>query len=74
MTTEITSHSVIARIRAFYQRCPDEELSIKQIALKFECRVRTVHKALQELKGEGDIESVHVVRRRIKGIAREVKA
>lgn len=69
-----TSRSVIARIRMFYRDRPDEELSIPQIAVKFGCKIKTVHKALQELKAEGEIESVHVVRRRSNGIAREVQA
>lgn len=64
--------SVPEAVRRFFLANPDEELTFEQLALKFGCTVWTARHAVRELKEAGLIESVHVIRNRSKGIAKEV--
>lgn len=63
--------SIRTKIEWFYERNPDEELSYKQIMLKFNCSLKTARNAVYELQEMGVLESTHVVRRRAKGLAQE---
>ena len=57
------------RIERFFLSNPDEELTYVQIAAKFDCTVCAARWAVKELIKRKDIESVHVIRSRSKGIA-----
>lgn len=63
-----------ARVRKFFEDNPDEELSYKAIMAKFGCTMWTARKCVYELAEAGYLESVHVIRRRVKGIATEEAA
>lgn len=54
-------HGPMARIREFFARNPDEELTYEQARAKFDCRQRDLTTALWMLKGRGEVE-VEVVR------------
>jgi hypothetical protein len=59
-----------ARITAFFRDNPDEELTYPIIAAKFGCSVPSARFAVKQLVKERTIESLHVVRLRVKGIAK----
>lgn len=60
---------VKARLRAFFDDNPDEELTRRDIEAKFGCSKSSMENAIASLQLEGRVESVHVVRARSKGIA-----
>ena len=60
-----------ARVLAFLEANPDEELTIEQVATKFSATHWTVRNALRRLMLSGKIEDVRVVRLPSKGRARE---
>lgn len=62
--------SLFSRLRQFYEDNPDEELSFADAALKFGATRRNVESVVEQLRKLGVLESVHVIRRREKGIAR----
>ncbi|MCW1958147.1 MAG: hypothetical protein KIH64_006295 [Mycobacterium sp.] len=62
---------VVQRIRAFFAANPEEELTFAMLQSKFGCTLWTARRAVYDLIEAGDLESVHVVRRRERGIARE---
>lgn len=45
--------SAIGRLRAFFERNPDEALAADDIALKFRCTVGSAYKMVDQLKREG---------------------
>lgn len=57
------------RIERFFIDNPTEELTYVQLAAKFDCSVCAARWAVKELIKRRDIESVHVIRLRVKGIA-----
>lgn len=59
--------SVASRIADYYRRNPGEELTFAMLAEKFGCTLKRARKAVYELADEGQLESVHVVRRRERG-------
>lgn len=63
-------NSLAARLRKFFADNPEEELTIRMICEKFDANPKTVEKVLGEMKAAGELESLHVVRLRTKGIAR----
>lgn len=62
--------NLLPRIRKFFVDNPDEELTLPMLREKFGVSANAIAEALKRLKKEGQIESVHVVRLRAKGIAR----
>lgn len=52
-----------ARLLAFFEANPDEELSRTDIETKFSVCESTVQNALQEMRNRGQIVSVHVYRK-----------
>lgn len=56
-----------SRVLAYFERNPDEELTIEQAAVKFDAPVPTVRNALRYLRELGKIENVRVVRLPAKG-------
>lgn len=60
------------RVRRFFAENPDEEMTAAQFRAKFNCTEATRRWIMVSLGGEsGEIESVHVIRLRAKGIAKE---
>lgn len=70
MSNMPSAYSAQSRLRQFFIDNPDEELGFKDAAEKLGVPVRTVRAAVKELRAEGVIESVHVIRRAEKGRAR----
>lgn len=62
---------IVKRLQAFYAANPDEELTFGAIMTKFGCSLWTARHAVYALVEIGDLESVHVIRRREKGMASE---
>lgn len=60
-------HGLPARLLAFYEANPDEELTYSDIVAKFSVSPFTAREAVKALRSQ--IESVHIVRLRAKGIA-----
>lgn len=60
-----------ARVKRFYAERPDEELTHASLRAKFGLSKWTAVWVLRELVEEGVLESVHVIRLRSKGIAKE---
>lgn len=67
-------HSVVRKLAQFFDWAPDEELTLTQIMDKYGCSYNTARYAVYELRERGLVESVHVVRARAKGVAREAVA
>lgn len=63
-------NSRAGRIRAFFVANPDEELTFDQIAVKFDCTIEQARFAVRDVAKTVDIESVHIIRMRAKGVAR----
>lgn len=59
------------RVKRFYADNPSEELTHALLREKFACSKWTAVWILRELVEEGILESVHVIRLRTKGIAKE---
>lgn len=59
------------RVKRFYADNPSEELTHTLLREKFSCSKWTAVWILRELIAEGVLESVHVIRLRTKGIAKE---
>lgn len=51
-----------AKIAAYFERNPGEELLYDDAAAKFGCRRKTLYRALATLKGAGKVEVVNVIR------------
>lgn len=65
--------SLKLRVRRFFADHPDEELTAADFRSKFNCSEATRRWIMVALGGEGgEIESVHVIRLRAKGIAKEI--
>lgn len=62
---------VLNRLRAFYAANPSEELTFLAISIKFSCTLWTARHAVYALVDAGELESVHVIRLREKGMAKE---
>ena len=58
----IRKHGLPARLMAFFASNPSEELTIRQIAAKFDTSEGRVRNVLIGLVGAGAVESVRVVR------------
>ena len=58
------------RVRQFFADNPDEELTLDDMAAKFDASLVSCRSAVKDLVREGGIESVHVVRARSKGMGR----
>jgi Fic family protein len=56
------------RLRQFFEANPDEELTRTDIMTKFEVPASTVDSALKFMSGKGELEPVHVWRRKRRGI------
>lgn len=66
---------VAPRLMAWLKANPDEELTPQQVAARFDCTLHAAYEAVRHLQRAGEqIESVHVVRMRSKGIASEPRA
>lgn len=52
------------RIRKFFDANTDEELTYADMAKKFGCHPDSARNAVREMRDMGELESVHVVRRR----------
>lgn len=61
---------LVKRVRQYYESAPEEELTYEAIVLKFGCTLGTARKVVYSLVEIGFLESVHVIRRREKGIAK----
>jgi hypothetical protein len=59
-----------SRIARFFESNPEEELSYSDMTLKFGASYSALRYAVKEAVKRGQIESVHVIRRREKGAAR----
>lgn len=74
--TQVPPRKVLSlklRVRRFFTDHPDEELTAAQFRDKFNCSEATRRWIMVALGGEGgEIESVHVIRLRVKGIAKEI--
>jgi Fic family protein len=70
MTTSGAKRSVRAWLIKFYADNPQEELSFADIVKKYGCSLWTARQAVYELQRDGVLESVHVVRTRIKGMGK----
>jgi hypothetical protein len=67
--------SLKLRVRRFFADHPDEELTAADFRSKFNCSEATRRWIMVALGGEGgELESVHVIRLRSKGIARDMTA
>lgn len=64
------SDSLAARMLAYFQANPDEELLRQDVAEKFGAKMKSVDFAIGRLRDQGYLESVHVVRLRERGIAK----
>lgn len=60
------------RVRCYFDDNPDEELTHAQLREKFSMSKWTAVWVLRELVEEGYMESVHIIRLRSQGIAKEV--
>lgn len=56
-------------VREFFVRNPDEELTYAQMQEKFDLRERYAREIVKDLKDEGFLESLHVIRNKTKGRA-----
>lgn len=70
MTPQASRRSVRAWLIKFYTDNPQEELSFVDIVEKYGCSLWTARQAVYELQRDGVLESVHVVRTRIKGMGK----
>lgn len=61
--------SLMASLRRFFADNPDEELSYRDIAAKFDTTVEYARDAVKLLKDRGELESIHVIRLPSKGRA-----
>lgn len=66
----VRTPSLTARVRAYFEANPDEELDYRGIVAKFGCTLLMARKVVYQLSEVGAVESVHVIRRREKGIAK----
>ncbi len=57
-----SGEGVLPRARAFFTACPWEELSIDDLAAKFGCAYSTAQWVAVQLKAEGLVERVSIVR------------
>lgn len=71
MSITIVRPNLVVRVRTYYQSNPDEELTYQAIVAKFGCTLWTARRTVYVLIEQGFLESVHVVRKREKGIAKE---
>lgn len=77
MTTEVRLPSrktlnLKFRVKCFFRDHPDEELTPTDFRLKFGVTEATRRWLIVALAQEGLLESVHVIRLRSKGIAKEI--
>lgn len=59
-----------AKLKAFFEANPDEELTYALIVAKFDISPETAREAVGRLCREGELESFHVIRPKAKGIAK----
>jgi len=64
--------SLVVRVRSYYANNPEEELTYAGVTAKFGCTYETARKVVSALVAVGCLESVHVIRLRTKGVAKEV--
>lgn len=62
-------HGVKPRVKAFFAANPGEELTYADLMAKFDCNEKNAQRVVQELKKEGFIESIHILRTPAKGRA-----
>jgi hypothetical protein len=60
------------RIKCYFDNNPTEELTHAMLREKFSISAWTAKWVLHELVAEGKLESVHVIRLRVNGIAKEI--
>ncbi len=65
------NEGIRARVEAFFLANPDEELTFAQLFVKFDANEYTARQIVEQLCRSGQLESVHVIRLRAKGVARE---
>lgn len=63
--------SLVDKIKTYLEANPEEELTMAIICLKFNCSYTAAKSAVERMKHSGHYEAVHVIRLRVKGIARE---
>lgn len=56
--------SLAGRIKAFFDNNPDEELTIEQARIKFDCEAQQLSDALARLRAVKAIEVVRIIRGR----------
>jgi DNA-binding Lrp family transcriptional regulator len=61
--------TLTGRIRRFFTDNQDEEMTYELLAEKFDAPIMTVRSIVKELRKEGVVESLHVIRHPSKGIA-----
>jgi hypothetical protein len=59
--------SRIRRIREFFQNNPEEELDYEAMVAKFSITKQYAHEVVKQLKREGVVEAVYVIRNPSKG-------
>jgi hypothetical protein len=64
--------SLKLRVKRFYADNPEEELTYPALMAKFSCSKWAARWIVRTLVEEGECESVHVIRLRVQGIAKEV--
>ena len=70
-TNETTPDNMTERVRRFFVENADEELTYSLMMKKFDLNSNQVHSIVNKLRAKGLLESVHVIRLRTKGIARD---
>ncbi|MBA3622889.1 MAG: hypothetical protein H0W48_00160 [Methylibium sp.] len=60
-----------ARVRAFFQANPDEELTHAQLVAKFDANKRNAKHVVAWLVASGELEVAHVIRPRAMGARRD---
>ena len=70
MTGQFSQTSVRGKLRTFFEQNPDEELERSMVHAKFGKGKWNAADAIAVLVKEGFLESVHVVRRKAKGVAK----
>jgi transcription initiation factor IIE alpha subunit len=58
--------SLHSKITEYFDAFPDEELTRDEIAIKFSVHPNTVDRVLRAVLAQGEIESVKIIRRRLK--------
>lgn len=63
MSTRPTKYGIALRLRMFFRANADEYLTADDIALKLDCTRPQAMRAIETLREEGLIETLHIVRR-----------